>query len=68
MALPIKKIYVDTRFKTKDSVSNSNFKIELGQSLQFPENTVFYIDDICIPHSWSTIEQGLNDKLYFRVI
>ena len=68
MALPIKKIYVDTRFKTKHSVSNSNFKIELNQSLLFPENSVFYIDDICIPHSWTTVEQNLNDKLYFRVI
>jgi len=24
--LPIKKVYIDTKFKTKDSKSNSNFK------------------------------------------
>ena len=67
MTLPIKKIYIDTRFKTNDSVSNSNFKIDLGQSLLFPENSVFYIDDICIPHSWTTVE-AFNNKLDFRVI
>ena len=25
--LPIKKIYVDSKYKTKDSISNANFKI-----------------------------------------
>ena len=41
MSLPIKKIYIDTKYKTKDSVSNSHFKIELPQTLLKPENTVF---------------------------
>ena len=69
MASPIKNIYIyiDTRFKTRDSISNSNFKIDLGQSLLFPENSVFYIDDICIPHSWTTVDY-FNNKLDFRVI
>ena len=52
MALPIKKLYIDTKYKSRDSVSNSNFKINLPQSLTFAENTVFYIDDVSIPHSW----------------
>ena len=29
-----------------------------------PENAVFKIVDVCIPHSWTTITTGLNDKLY----
>ena len=67
MALPIKKIYIDTNYKTRDSISNSNFKTELPMSLTFPENSVFYIDDVSIPHSWYVIEAGVNDKLYIYV-
>ena len=65
--LPIKKVYIDTKYKTKDSISNSNFKYELPQTMFMPENTVFYVDDVAIPHSWATVE-SFNDKLYFRVI
>ena len=64
MTLPIKKIYIDTNFKSLDSKSNSNFKIDLPNSLFFPDNSVFYIDDIAIPHSWYTIESEINDRLY----
>ena len=65
MSLPIKKIYVDTKYKSAGSASNSNFKIDLPISLSFPENTGFYIDDVCIPHSWYVIEENVKDKLYF---
>ena len=67
MALPIKKIYIDTKYKARDSVSNSNFKIDLPQTLMFGDNSVFYIDDVSIPHSWYTIEENINDKLYLQV-
>ena len=62
MSLPVKKIYVDSRMKTKDSVSDSDFKFELSQSLTLPRNTCF-IDDITIPHSWYNIDTT-NNKLY----
>ena len=64
--LPIKKVYIDTKFKTKDSKSNSNFKYELPNTMLMPENTVFYVNDVCIPHSWHTVE-SFNNKLYIRV-
>ena len=67
MSLPIKKLYIDTKYKSRESVSNSNFKIDLPQTLYFPDNSVFYIDDISIPHSWYTIEDGVNDKLYLEI-
>jgi hypothetical protein len=63
--LDIKKIYIDTRFKTKDSKSDSDFMIELPRSLNIPEHCVCYIDDIVIPVSWSTVD-GRNNKLYVR--
>ena len=47
--LPVKKIYIDTKYKTKDSISNSNFKYALPQTMFMPENTVFYVDDVAIP-------------------
>ena len=67
MSLPIKKLYIDTKYKSRESVSNSNFKIDLPQTLYFPDNSVFYIDDISIPHSWYTIEENMNDKLYIEI-
>jgi hypothetical protein len=62
--LPLKKIYIDTRFKTSDSTSNSNFKIDLPSTVYWLDNTVFFIDDVAIPHIWHTIEENVNDKLY----
>ena len=63
--LPSKKIYIDTRFKSSDSRSDSDFKIDLPTTLLMPEDTGFYIDDVCIPHTWYTVETGRNDKLHF---
>lgn len=67
MDLPIKKLYIDSAFRTADSKSASSFKIELPQTLTFPDPCIFLIDDICIPHSWYTVETDFNDRLYLRV-
>ena len=66
--LPLKKIYIDSRDRTVDSKSASNFKIELPYTVQMPENTMFYVTDVCIPHVWNTIETDFNDKLYMSYI
>ena len=47
MSLPVKKIYVDSRWKSKDSASDSDFKFELSQSLTMPKNCVCYLSDVC---------------------
>ena len=65
--LPCKKIYIDTKHKTIDSISNSNFKWELPETLTMPHNTIFYVDDICIPHSWYGIEENVNDRIYMQL-
>ena len=62
--LPIKTIYVDTRFKSSDSVSHSDFNIDLPTAFFMPENTGFYIDDVCTPHSFYTIEANVNEPSY----
>lgn len=66
MSLPVKKIYVDSKYKTLDSVSNSNFKFQLPHNIYMPINTVFYLEDVCIPHSWTTVETGINDTIYLE--
>ena len=65
--LPVKKIYVDTKNKTTDSISNSQFKWELPETISLPHNTIFFVDDISIPHSWYTINQNMNDRIYMQV-
>ena len=68
MSLPVKKIYVDSLYKTADSVSSSNFKIELPYTITMPKDAVFTIDEVCIAHSWYTIEENVNDKLYLFIV
>ena len=63
--LPIQKIYIDSRHRTADSFSSSNFKIELPYSIQLPENTVFFINGVSIPHVFQLIEQDVNDRIYY---
>ena len=59
----VKKVYVDSRFRTNDSDSNSDFKFELNTALDLADNTVCHVDDISIPHTWRTIE-SYNNKFY----
>ena len=59
----VKKVYVDSRFRTNDSDSNSDFKFELNEALDLADNTVCYVGDIPIPHTWRTIEP-YNNKFY----
>ena len=42
--LPIKNIYVDSKFETKDRISDANFKITLPQNMFMPDNTVFHFE------------------------
>ena len=35
--------------------------------MKLPDNAIFFVDDVAIPHNWYTVETGVNDKLYFRL-
>ena len=66
MSLDMRKVYVDSRFKTSNSKSDSEFSIELPRSFNVPDGVVAHIEDFVIPASWSTIdERSLN--CYIRV-
>ena len=59
-------IYIDSHFKTKDSQSNTDFKIYLNQSLEIKEDMKMYITDISIPDTWYSIE-STNENLYVLI-
>lgn len=67
-SIQYKKVYIDSTFRTGDSVSSSDFKYELPETITIPQdNAVVYLDDITIPHSWESILNNINNKLYFKV-
>ena len=59
----IKKAYADSGFRTRGSNSDSDFKFELKEAPDLPDNTACYIDDISIPHTWRTIASH-NNQFY----
>jgi hypothetical protein len=61
--LPVRKIYVDSRYKTSNSKSNSDFKYELLESVSLPNKTVLFVDDVIIPVSFVNVDE-LNNTLY----
>jgi hypothetical protein len=65
-SLKIKKAYIDSRYRTNDSTSDTDFKFELKRSIDLPDNCVCYIDDIQIPHTWHSVEP-YNNKLFLEV-
>ena len=49
MALEVKKIYVDSRHRTVDSVSDSDFRIQLGRNVFLPEKCIYHLEKLCYP-------------------
>ena len=46
----IKKVYVDSLFKTTDSNSDTGFKYEIKETSYLTDNIICYVDGISIPH------------------
>ncbi len=68
--LPVKKIYLDSHFKTNDSVSESDCKFQLRETFTFPDNTIIFLDDIAIPHSWYSVISDITESyiLWFTMM
>ena len=66
-SIQYKKIYIDSKYRSADSNSSSDFKVELPETIAFHKDTCFYLDDIAIPHSFESILDNINNKLYFKV-
>ena len=56
----MQKIYIDSRFRTANSKSESDFNVELPRSFNVPDGVVAHIDDIVIPVSWNMIDERNN--------
>ena len=56
----MQKIYIDRRFRTANSKSESDFNVELPRSFNVPDGAVAHIDDIVIPVSWRTVDARNN--------
>ena len=56
-----RRLCIDSRFRTKDSLSNSDFYVELPYPTSVPRGTVMYVDGVCLSHSWSTVIKDVND-------
>ena len=65
--LPIKKLYIDSKARSKDSRSTSDFAIDLVESLTMPEHAVFQVCDVLIPHTWYLIDEH-NCNIYFNEV
>ena len=65
--LPIKKLYIDSKAKSKDSRSTSDFAIDLVESLTMPDGAVFQVCDVLIPHTWYLIDEH-NCNIYFNEV
>lgn len=61
MPLPVKQVYMDTRFKNKSSNRNSEFKFQFAHTVQLPDNAKCFVGDIIIPHSWYSLEEYTNE-------
>ena len=59
----MQKIYIDSRFRTANSKSESDFNVELPRSFNVPDGVIAHIDDIVIPVSWRTVDER-NNKCY----
>ena len=64
--LEVKQFYIDTSFKTEDSKSDSDSTIELPNTINIPDDKIWYINDGVLPVSWTTIDE-LTNQLYYSI-
>ena len=61
----ISKVYIDSRLKRIESNSDSDFWVELPETLEMEQNVGMIITDITIPSTWYNINTN-NNNFYFR--
>ena len=59
-----RRIVIDSRYRTSDSISNADFYVELPYPVTVPAGSLAYVDNVSLSHSWPTIQENVNDKLY----
>ncbi len=66
MKLAMQKLYIDSRFRTASSKSESDLNIELPRSFDVPDGVVAHIADIYITVSWRSVDER-NNRCYISV-
>ena len=61
-----RRIVIDSRYRTSDSISNADFYVELPYAVDVPAGSLAYIDNISLSHNWPTVQQDVNDRLYVQ--
>ena len=61
----LNKIFIDSRFRTPESKSDTDFTIEISDNIELEPNIGCIVQDITIPHTWYNINHT-NNGLYFR--
>ena len=59
-----RRVVIDSRYKTADSNSDSDFSIDLVYPMLIPKNSLMYVEGISLSHSWPVIQKDINDKVY----
>ena len=63
--LKFKKVYIDSYYKV--SGTSSDFTIDLPETVQLEDHMLCQIHEVSIPHSWYSIENGVNDRIFVDV-
>ena len=63
--LKFKKVYIDSSYKVNGT--SSDFIIDLPETVQLEDNMLCQIHEVSIPHSWYSIQKGVNDRLFIDV-
>ena len=59
----IRKLFIDSRFRTKNSVSSSDFEIELPKTVNITKNALGWVSELHLPVSWYNIDSH-NNRAY----
>ena len=62
----IRKIYCDSRFRTPQSKSSTDFEIELSNSVVIPRKAIGWISDLHLPVAFYNVDTH-NNVLYLTV-
>ena len=63
-----RRMIIDSRYKTADSVSNADFYVQLPWNCTVPAGSQLFIDGIVLSHSWNTVIEGQNDTIYMKEV
>ena len=68
MADRVARIYIDSRYKTDASASDSDFRVDLTFPVEVEAGSHVRVDSLLLSHVWPTVAFGVSDTLYLREV